>query len=69
MLKIFIAFVIFAAIALTIVFKMGDKIDMQGEGGSQNATEAQAPAAAPAAAAPVAASATEAAPAADAAKK
>ena len=31
MWKILVAFIIFAAIALTLVFKMGDKVDMQGE--------------------------------------
>ena len=66
MWKILVAFIIFAAIALTLVFKMGDKVDMQGEAGGQaeHATPDTAPAAAtapaepPAAAAP-AATATE----------
>jgi len=66
MWKILVAFIIFAAIALTLVFKMGDKVDMQGEAGGQavHAAPATAPAAAstpaepPAAAAP-AATATE----------
>jgi hypothetical protein len=31
MIKIFIAFVIFAVIAVTLLIKMGDKVDMQGE--------------------------------------
>ncbi len=31
MIKIFIAFVIFAVIAVTLLLKMGDKVDMQGE--------------------------------------
>ncbi len=31
MWKILVAFIIFAAVALTLVFNMGDKIDMQGE--------------------------------------
>ena len=35
MWKILVAFIIFAAIALTLVFKMGDKVDMQGEAGGQ----------------------------------
>ena len=58
MWKILVAFIIFAAIALTLVFKMGDKVDMQGESGGQ--AEHAAPAAAttpadtPAAAAPAA---------------
>ena len=66
MWKILVAFIIFAAIALTLVFKMGDKVDMQGEAGGQaeHAAPATVPAAAttpaepPAAAAP-AATATE----------
>ena len=66
MWKILVTFIIFAAIALTLVFKMGDKVDMQGEAGGQaeHAAPATAPAAAttpaepPAAAAP-AATATE----------
>jgi hypothetical protein len=48
MWKILVAFIIFAAIALTLVFKMGDKVDMQGEAGGQ--AEHSAPATAPAAA-------------------
>ncbi len=63
MWKILVAFIIFAAIALTVVFKAGDKADMQGEaGGHTEQAEpkkegaAEAPAAAPAApAAPAAA--------------
>ena len=31
MIKIIIAFVIFAVIAVTLLLKMGDKVDMQGE--------------------------------------
>ncbi len=57
MWKMLVAFIIFAAIALTVVFKAGDKVDMQGEaGGHSEQTEAKkegaadAPAAAPAAA-------------------
>lgn len=53
MWKIFAAFVVFAAIALTVVFKMGDKVDMAGEtGGHENEQQSSAPAtpAAPAAA-------------------
>ena len=63
MWKILVAFIIFAAIALTVVFKMGDNIDMQGEAAGHDATQAheenkpaaeapaadKAPAAAPAA--------------------
>lgn len=64
MWKILVAFIIFAAIALTVVFKMGDNIDMQGEAAGHDSTQAHesnkpataAPAAdnAPAAAAPAA---------------
>ena len=43
MWKILVAFIIFAAISLTLVFKMGDKVDMQGEAGGQ--AEHAAPAA------------------------
>ncbi len=66
MWKILVAFIIFAAVALTLVFNMGDKIDMQGESaGHEISAETKAPAApadAPAPAAP-------AAPAAEAEKK
>jgi hypothetical protein len=56
MWKILVAFIIFAAIALTLVFKMGDKVDMQGEAGgpAEHSAPAAAPAEAPAAAAPAA---------------
>ena len=56
MWKILVAFIIFAAISLTLVFKMGDKVDMQGEAGGQadHAAPATAPAESPAAAAPAA---------------
>jgi hypothetical protein len=57
MIKIFIAFVIFAVIAVTLLLKMGDKVDMQGEAhgvptetSTPAATTETAPAAAPAAA-------------------
>lgn len=54
MWKILVAFIIFAAIALTVVFQMGDKASMQGEAGGHESSEAQpkpeAPATAPAAA-------------------
>ena len=49
MWKMLVAFVIFAAIALTVVFKMGDKVDMQGEAGGHTEAKTEAPAAAPAA--------------------
>lgn len=56
MWKIFAAFVVFAALALFVIMKGGDKIDMQGEAAGHNPTEVHspAPAAAPAAAAPAA---------------
>jgi len=40
MWKIAVGFVLFAALALFIIFKAGDKVDMQGESG--NPTEAHA---------------------------
>jgi archaellin len=58
MWKILVAFIIFAAVALTLVFNMGDKIDMQGESGNETSAE-HAPAAAPTQA-PVAAPTAEA---------
>ena len=53
MIKIFIAFVIFAVISVTLLLKMGDKVDMQGESHGVP-TETSAPAATeePAAATP-----------------
>ena len=63
MWKILVGFIIFAAIALTVVFQMGDKASMQGEsGGHETGTEtkadaASAPAATEAPAAPAAADA------------
>ena len=61
MWKILVAFIIFAAVSLTLVFKMGDKIDMQGESGNETSAEhaPAAPAAAPTEA-PAAAPAAEA---------
>lgn len=50
MWKILVAFILFAAIALTVVFKMGDKVDMQGESGAQTEASEQPAPAAPAAA-------------------
>jgi hypothetical protein len=62
MVKIFIAFVIFAVIAVTLLLKMGDKVDMQGEAhgvptetSAPASTETPAAAATPAAEAPAAA--------------
>ena len=54
MWKMLVAFIIFAVIALTVVFKAGDKADMQGEAGghteqTETKKEEAAPAAAPAA--------------------
>lgn len=50
MWKILVAFIIFAAGALTLVFNMGDKIDMQGESaGHEISTDHAAPATPPAA--------------------
>jgi hypothetical protein len=67
MWKILVAFIIFAAVSLTLVFKMGDKVDMQGEAGGQaehaapatSPGAAPAPADAPAAAAPATTSTEE----------
>ena len=67
MWKILVAFIIFAAISLTLVFKMGDKVDMQGEAGGQAehaapatpSGAAPAPADTPVAAAPAATSTEE----------
>ena len=62
MIKIFIAFVIFSVIAVTLLLKMGDKVDMQGEAhgvptetSAPAATETPAAAATPPAEAPAAA--------------
>ncbi|MFC7514098.1 hypothetical protein ACFQUU_03675 [Herbaspirillum sp. GCM10030257] len=40
MWKIFVAFIAFALLALFVIMKGGDKIDMQGEAGGHNPTEA-----------------------------
>ncbi len=74
MWKILVAFIVFAAIALTVVFKMGDKPDMAGEAGGHTEEHSSAPAtpAAPAAdtaAQPAAATPAPAAPAAAEEKK
>ncbi|MFZ6721086.1 hypothetical protein [Undibacterium sp. Ji49W] len=39
MWKILVGFIIFAAAALFIIFKAGDKVDMQGEAAGHNPTE------------------------------
>ncbi len=58
MLKIVVAFVIFAALSLFVIMKGGDKLDMSGEKHGSEATESHSPAAsAPAAGASAAASA------------
>lgn len=67
MWKMLVAFIIFAVIALTVVFKMGDKVDMQGEAGGHTEAKTEAPAAAPAA--PAEAPATAASAAAEGEKK
>lgn len=63
MIKIFIAFVIFAVIAVTLLLKMGDKVDMQGEAhGVPTETSAPAATQTPAAAATTPADAPAATP-------
>jgi hypothetical protein len=72
MWKIFVGFVAFALLALFVIMKGGDKVDMQGEAGhglpaseSASAHPASAPAASePAASAPAASAPAAAAPAA-----
>ncbi len=66
MWKILVAFIIFAAIALTVVFQMGDKASMQGESGGHESSEAEKK---PEAAADAPAAASAAAPAAGEAEK
>ncbi|WP_199710562.1 hypothetical protein [Noviherbaspirillum cavernae] len=39
MWKIFAAFIVFAALALFVILKGGDKVNMQGEAGGHNPTE------------------------------
>lgn len=57
MWKIFAAFIAFALVALFVIMKGGDKVDMQGESsGHAPAAEASAPAAAESSAAAPAAS-------------
>jgi len=71
MWKIFVGFIAFALLALFVIMKGGDKVDMQGEAGhgvpssSEHASTPGAPAAAPGApAAPTAPATSGAAPAA-----
>lgn len=57
MLKIFAAFIVFAAIALFVIMKAGDKVDMQGEAGHglpSNSAQHETPATPAAPAAPAA---------------
>jgi hypothetical protein len=55
MWKIAVGFIAFALVALFVIMKGGDKVDMQGEAGHGSAEHASAPAAsAPAVSAPVA---------------
>ncbi|MFZ6758803.1 hypothetical protein ACO0K9_16480 [Undibacterium sp. Ji50W] len=59
MWKILVGFIIFAAAALLLIFKAGDKVDMQGEAAGHNPTEVHsASASASEPVTPVAASAT-----------
>ncbi|MFZ6774204.1 hypothetical protein ACO0LB_15965 [Undibacterium sp. SXout7W] len=69
MWKILVGFIIFAAAALFVIFKAGDKVDMQGEAAGHNPTEVHSASASAEASipAPVAASANAPAPASDAA--
>lgn len=62
MWKIFAAFVAFALLALFVIMKGGDKIDMQGEAAGHNPTEAHSPASTPETPATPAAPAAPAAP-------
>lgn len=63
MWKIFAGFIVFAALAIFVLLKGGDKVDMQGEAGMHQAEESHAPAAASATAAATPAAAPTAAPA------
>ncbi len=64
MWKIFVGFIVFAALALFVIMKGGDNLDM---GGEKHGTETTAHEPAPAASAPASAPAAAAAPAASAA--
>jgi len=52
MWKILVGFIIFAAAALFLIFKAGDKVDMQGEAAGHNPTEVHSASASAEAAAP-----------------
>lgn len=62
MWKIFAGFIVFAGIALFVIFKGGDKIDMQGEAAGHSSEAASASAAAGAAAVPASVAASASAP-------
>ncbi len=64
MWKIAVGFAIFAGLALYVISKGGDSLDMSGEKHGADAVHAPAPAEAPAAAAPAAPAAAPGAPAA-----
>lgn len=51
MWKIVVGFIVFAALALFVIMKAGDKVDMSGEKHGADAIHAPEPAAAPASAA------------------
>ena len=52
MWKLIVGFIVFAAIALFVIMKGGDKIDMSGEKHGTETTDSHAPAAGAASAAP-----------------
>ncbi len=52
MWKLALGFIVFAAIALFVIFQAGDKVDMSGEKHGVDASHAPAPAAASSAAKP-----------------
>jgi hypothetical protein len=54
MWKIFVGFIAFAALALFVILKAGDKVDMQGEAGGHAPAASEPAASAPAAATPAA---------------
>ncbi|NDI86572.1 hypothetical protein [Undibacterium crateris] len=53
MWKILVGFIVFAAAALFMIFKAGDKVDMQGEAGAHNPTEVHSASASASAETPV----------------
>lgn len=77
MWKVFVGFIAFALLALFVIMKGGDKVDMQGEAGhgmpsseaSAHGSAPAAPASAPAASAPDASAPAASAPAAPAASE